>query len=104
MRRHELTDAEWSRIEPLLGSCNGAPSKREDRDFINAVIWRVRTGMQSRDLLDRYGHWKTVYNRFHRWAQAERWVVIFKALRLKVDERGSLADPSVAQSHQGASG
>ncbi|NOJ98877.1 transposase [Corallococcus coralloides] len=46
MRRHELSDAEWSRIKPLLGSRSGPPSKRRDRDFINAVIWRVKTGVQ----------------------------------------------------------
>ncbi|MBE4748532.1 transposase [Corallococcus sp. ZKHCc1 1396] len=38
-----MSDAEWSRIEPLLGPRSGPPSKRGDRDFINAVIWRVKT-------------------------------------------------------------
>ncbi|WP_366934563.1 transposase [Corallococcus exiguus] len=42
--------------------------RREDRDFFNAVVWRVKTGAQWRDLPDRFGNWKTVYNRFHRWA------------------------------------
>jgi len=37
-------------------------------------------------------HWKTVYNRFHRWAKTGRWEALFKALRLNVDEPGSLAD------------
>ncbi|QRK12995.1 transposase [Archangium violaceum] len=55
-----LTDAEWSRIQPLLGVRSGPPSKRGDRDFINAVIWRVRTGVQWRDLPERFGNWKTV--------------------------------------------
>ncbi|RKG58518.1 IS5 family transposase [Corallococcus sp. CA054B] len=104
VRRHELSDAEWSRIKPLLGSRSGPPSKRGDRDFINAVIWRVKTGVQWRDLPERFGHWKTVYNRFHRWAQVGRWEAIFKALRLPVDELGSLADASVVRAHQDASG
>ncbi|NOK01109.1 transposase [Myxococcus xanthus] len=92
MRRHELSDAEWSRIEPLLGSRSGPRSKRGDRDFINAVVWRVKTGVQWRDLPERFGHWKTVYNRFHRWTKTGRWEAFFKALRLDVDELGSLAD------------
>lgn len=104
MRRHELSDAEWSSIEPLLGSRSGPPSKRGDRDFINAVIWHVKTGVQWRDLPERFGHWKTVYNRCHRWAKTGRWEAIFKALRLDVDELGSLADASFVRAHQDASG
>ncbi|RKG82028.1 transposase [Corallococcus exercitus] len=46
-----MSDAEWSRIEPLLGSRSGPPSKRGERDFINAVIWRVKTGVQWRLML-----------------------------------------------------
>ncbi|QQR43660.1 IS5 family transposase [Myxococcus xanthus] len=103
MRRHELSDAEWSSIEPLLGSRSGPPLKRGDRDFINVVIWRVKTGVQWRELPERLGHWKTVYNRFHRWAKTGRWEAIFKALRLDVDVLGSLADASVVREHQDAS-
>ncbi|RKG58830.1 transposase [Corallococcus sp. AB011P] len=88
VRRHEQSDAEWSRIEPLLGSRTGPRSKRGDRDFINAVVWRVKPGFQWRDLPERFGHWKTVYNRFHRWTKTGRWEAIFKALRL-LESRGA---------------
>nr|WP_301340566.1 IS5 family transposase [Myxococcus xanthus] len=99
-----MSDAEWSRIEPLLGSRSGPRSKRGGRDFINAVVWRVKTGVQWRDLPERFGHWKTVYNRFHRWTKTGRWEAIFKALRLDVDELGSHADASVVRAHQDAAG
>ena len=79
-------------------------SKRGDRDFVNAVIWRVKTGVQWRDLPERYGSWKTVYNRFHRWAQNGRWERVFKALQIEVDEVGSLLDASVVRAHQDAAG
>ncbi|WP_223644513.1 transposase [Corallococcus sp. EGB] len=104
MRLHELSDAEWSRIEPLLGSRSGPRSKRGDRDFINAVVWRVKTGEQWWDLPERFGHWKTVYNRFHLWAKTGRWEAICKALRLDVDELGSLADASAVRAHQDVAG
>src|SRR5216683_89047 len=92
MRRHELTDSEWERIRPLLGRRSGPRSRRGDRDFVNAVIWRVKTGVQWRDLAERYGSWKTVHNRFHRWARTGRWESIFKALRLDVDDVGLLVN------------
>ena len=104
MRRHELNDSEWERIRPLLGRRSGPPSKRGDRDFINAVVWRVRTGVQWRDLPERFGSWKTVYNRFHRWAHTGQWEAIFKELRLEVDDLGSLVDASIVRAHQDAAG
>ncbi|WP_407667477.1 transposase [Myxococcus dinghuensis] len=59
MRRHELSDAQWNHIKPVLGSRTGPPSRRGDRDFIDAVVWRVKTGVQWRDLPERFGNWKT---------------------------------------------
>ena len=104
MRRYELTDSEWNRIKQLLGRRTGLPPKRGDRDFINAVIWRVKTGVQWRDLPERFGNWKSVYNRFHGWAQTGRWETIFKELRLGVDELGSIVDASIVRAHQDAAG
>lgn len=85
---------------------SGPPSKRGDRDFLNAVVWKVKTGVQWRDLHERFGNWKTVYNRFHRWALAGRWEAIFIELRLEADpdEIGSLIDASVVRAHQDAAG
>ncbi len=102
--RHELTDAQWKQIEPLLPIQPGPRSKRGDRDFVNAVMWRVKTGAPWRDVPERYGSWKTVYNRFCRWAKRGVWEVLFKSLQLEVDETGSLLDGSVVRAHQDAAG
>ena len=104
MHRHELTDAQWKQIEPLIPSRPGPPTKRSDRDFVNAVLWRVTTGAPWRDVPDRYGPWKTVYNRFARWAARGVWEQIFKKLQLEVDEIGSLLDGTIVRAHQDASG
>jgi len=104
VHRHELTDAEWKRIEALLPTRPGPPSRRGDRDFINAVIWRVKTGVPWRDLPERFGVWKTVYNRFDRWAKRGHWERIFKALAIEVDETGSLIDATIVRAHQDAAG
>lgn len=104
MHRHELTDAEWKRIEAILRPRTGPRSKRGDRDFINAVVWRVKTGVPWRDLPERFGAWKTVYNRFIRWAKRGHWEHIFKALAIEVDETGSLLDATIVRAHQDAAG
>jgi transposase len=104
VRRHELSDAEWKRIEGILPVRTGPRSKRGDRDFVNAVIWRVRTGVPWRDLPERFGAWKTVYNRFDRWSKAGIWKRIFEELAIEVDEAGSLLDATIVRAHQDAAG
>ena len=103
MHRHELTDVQWKRIEPLLPR-HGRRSNRGDRSFLNAVVWLMKTGSPWRDLPDRYGNWKTVYNRFANWAKAGHWERIFKALQIRIDPGGSLLDASIARAHQDAAG
>ena len=104
MHRHELTDTQWQKIEPLLPRRPGPLSKRGDRSFMNAVMWRVKTGAPWRDIPERYGSWKTVYNRFARWAQRGVWERVFRALQVDIDDVGSLLDSTVIRAHQDAAG
>ena len=104
MHRHELTDAQWERVEPLIPPRRGPRTKRGDRHFVNAVLWRVRTGVPWRDLPERYGPWKTTYNRFARWAARGVWERLFKELQVEIDDVGSLIDATVIRAHQDAAG
>ena len=104
MHRHELTDEQWKQLKELLHTRRGPRTKRGDRQFINAVLWRVKTGAPWRDLPERYGPWKTVYNRFGRWAARGVWEGLFKSLQLQVDDVGSLLDATIIRAHQDASG
>jgi transposase len=105
MHRHALTDEQWSRIEPLLpGKRTGPESTLGDRSFLDAVIYRAKTGISWRDLPERFGPWKSVYNRFSNWARRGVWASVFKALQMKVDRSGCIVDGSVVRAHQDASG
>jgi len=104
VHRHELSDADWERIKPLLPVRPGPRSKRGDREFVNAVIWRAKTGVPWRDLPERYGPWKTVFNRFSRWARRGVWERLFKELAIEVDDEGSLLDATIVRAHQDAAG
>lgn len=103
MHRHELTDLQWQRIEPLIHH-HGRSSKLGDRSFVNAVTFALMTGTPWRDLPERYGNWKTVYNRFAVWSKAGRFEHVFRALQLRVDRTGSLVDATIARAHQDAAG
>lgn len=62
--RGELTDKAWVVIEPLLPPQQGGGRRsRDHRQVINAILWKLRTGAPWRDLPDRYGPWKTAYER-----------------------------------------
>ena len=103
MHRHELSDAQWAKVKDLLPIQPGPRSQRGDRGFVNAVMWRLKTGAPWRDIPERYGPWKTTYNRFARWAKRGVWEKVFKALHID-DDVGSLIDGTVVRAHQDAAG
>jgi transposase len=66
--RQVLTDALWEKLRVLLPKPKGRPG-RDDRRFLEAVFWIVRTGAPWRDLPPEFGSWKTVYNRYNNWSK-----------------------------------
>jgi putative transposase len=105
MQRHALTDAQWARLQPLLPRrAQGRKSTLGDRLFVDAVIFRARTGIQWRDLPERFGKWKTVYNRFRNWATKDVWAQVFRELQIDVDDTASIVDGTTVRAHQDASG
>ena len=72
-RRYELTDAEWSIIEPLLPNKPRGVPWVDDRRALNGIRWRFRTGSPWAEIPERYGPPTTCYDRFVRWRKAEVW-------------------------------
>lgn len=64
--RHTLSDAQYKRIEiPLPGKAGDSGTTATDnRLFVDAVLFVLNTGIQWRDLPERFGKWNTVYQRF----------------------------------------
>ncbi len=105
MHRHALTDSQWARLQRVLPPQQTGPRPiLGDRTFIEAVLYRAKTGLPWRDLPERFGPWKSVYNRFSNWARKGHWAAIFRELQIEVDETGSIVDGSVIRAHQDASG
>ena len=77
LRRHDLSDEEWARLEPLLPRHPRQGHRWNDhRLVIDGVFIRTRTGCPWRDLPERFGNWKTVYNRHRRWSGDGIWEMI----------------------------
>lgn len=75
-----IDDAMWDKLNKLLPKPKGRHGK-DDRLFLEAVCWIIRTGAPWRDLPLAYGKWKSVYNRYHRWVKQEHFNRIFERLK-----------------------
>jgi transposase len=112
MKRHELTDAQWARLAPLLPPerpATGRPN-HDHRRILDGILFRQKTGIPWRDLPERFGRWQTVYSRFRRWQRAGIWARILAARQAEADAAGRLdwdlhfVDGTVVRAHQHAAG
>jgi transposase len=104
--RFGVCDAVWEKIAPLLpgkASESGVTAK-DNRLFLEAVLWRVRTGLPWRDLPEGFGKWNSVFQRFRRWVRAEIFDRIFERVSDEPDFEYALIDGTIVTAHQKASG
>ncbi|GGT84255.1 transposase [Streptomyces lateritius] len=108
--RGDLAKAEWRRLEPLLPRGNTAEGGwRDHRQVVNGILHRVRTRVQWRDLLERYGPWKTVYERHRRWSADGTWERLLQQVQAQAYAAGGIdwdvsVDSTSIRAHQQAAG
>lgn len=105
MSRHDISDADWARIEHLLPGRRGQHGgvAADNRRFINAILYIAKTGVAWRDMPTEFGKWDTVFHRYNAWCQKGRWQAIFDALQ-DPDLEWLLLDSTVIRAHQHAAG
>src|SRR5579859_6974617 len=103
-KRYELSDAQWTRIGHLLLGKVGDPGRSgaDNRLFVNGVLWVLRSGAHWCDLPERYGKWKSLHQRFSRWAKAGVWERVFEALIDDADNEYLMLDSTLVRAHQQA--
>lgn len=81
-KRHALTDEQWDRIKDLVPGKVGDRGRtgKDNRLFIDAVLYVLKTGVPWRDLPERFGNWNSVWRRFDRWCANDVWEKIIKEL------------------------
>ncbi|GGU06028.1 hypothetical protein GCM10010256_77530 [Streptomyces coeruleorubidus] len=110
MGRGDLTDAEWDRLQPFLPVSNGPCGRwRDHRQVIDGILQRVRTGVQWRDLPERFGPWKTVYERHRLWSADGTWERLLQQVQATADASGEIdweiaVDSTIVRAHQHAAG
>ena len=106
MRRYALRDDQWDRIKDFLPGRDGhvGVTAKDNRRFVDAVIYRYRAGIPWRDLPERFGDWKAVHTRFSRWAQSGVWRRLFELLAADADNEYAMIDSTIVRAHQHSAG
>ncbi len=105
-RRYALRDDQWERIKDLLPGREGhvGVTARDNRLFVEAVLYRYRAGIPWRDLPERFGDFRVVHLRHSRWSKTGVWERIFKTLSQDADNEYVMIDSTIVRAHQHSSG
>jgi transposase len=106
MNRKRLRNDQWERIENLLPGKVKDPGRtaKDNRQFVEAVFWILRTGSPWRDLPAEYGHWHRTSVRFARWRESGVWKRVADALRGDADLEYLFIDSTIVRAHQHSAG
>ncbi len=104
MNRYELSAPQWRKIEGFLPGRQGTVgvTARDNRTFVNSVLWVLRSGAHWKHLPVEYGNWKSAHKRFTRWAKAGIWERIFRSLLADPDNTCVMIDSTIVRTHQQA--
>ena len=105
MRRYGVRDDQWARIQDLLPGRVGHVGRtaKDNRLFVEAVLYRYRTGIPWRALPERFGCGVKVHTRFSRWAKAGVWERVFQHVAADADNEYAMIDSTIVRAHQHAS-
>ncbi len=106
MRRYALRDDQWQQIEPHLPGREGSVgvTAKDNRLFVEAVLYRYRAGIPWRDLPERFGNFQVVHTRFSRWSHTGVWEKIFQLLTEDADNEYAMIDATIVRAHQHSAG
>ena len=105
-KRHDISDEIWCKLELHLPGREGCVGRKavDNRRFINAVLWILRTGCPWRDLPPSYGDWKNTHRRFCRWRDKKVWESLLEVTINEPDMEWLMIDGSFVKVHPHASG
>jgi transposase len=106
MRRYALRDDQWDRIKNMLPGRPGTVgvTAKDNRLFVEAVLYRDRAGIPWRDLPERFGDFRVVHTRFSRWNKKGVWERVFSLLADDADNEYAMIDSTIVRAHQHSAG
>ena len=105
-RRYALREDQWERIKDMLPGREGSVgvTAKDNRLFVEAVLYRYRAGIPGRDLPERFGPFRKVHTRFGGWAKSGVWDKVFKHLAQDADNEYAMIDSTIVRAHQHSAG
>ncbi|WP_427832736.1 IS5 family transposase [Acinetobacter pseudolwoffii] len=105
-KRYALKDEQWEQIKDLLPGRMGTVgvTAKDNRLFVEAVLYRYRSGIPWRDLPERFGDFRVVHTRFSRWAKTGVWQRVFEVLSHDSDNEYAMLDSTIVRAHQHSAG
>ena len=105
-RRHDLSDQVWERLRPHSPGDSGKRGRpaRDNRLFLNAVLWILRTGAPWRHLPPDYEDWKNTHRRFCRWRDPGVWEGLLESVMDDPDFEWLMIDASYIKVHPHGAG
>jgi transposase len=106
VRRYGVQDDQWEKMKHLLPGREetvGVTAK-DNRLFVEAVLYRYRAGIPWRDLPARFGDWNNIHRRHRRWSESGVWRKVFEHLAADADNEYARIDATIVRAHQHAAG
>ncbi|MGW2181060.1 transposase [Streptomyces sp. NPDC001732] len=101
--RGDPTDDEWAPLKPLLPVSNNRCGRwRDHHQVINGSIHRLGTGMQWRELPERFGPWQTVHKRHALRSAGGAWEMPLQHVQSQVDAEGGIDLGRLGRLHRDA--
>lgn len=98
-----LTDQHWSKLMTILRNFR-IYLKQNLRNFIEALIYRIRTGCPWRDLPSSFGNYNSIFKKYSRWCKNSNLLNIFKLVSENADLEWVFIDGSHVRAHQHSTG
>lgn len=106
LRRYALRDDQWENIKDILPGREGhvGGTAKDNRLFVEAVLYRYRAGIPWRDLPERFGHFRVIHTRHTRWCKSGVWKKVFEILSQDADNEYAMIDSTIVRAHQHSAG
>ena len=106
LHRHDISDKLWEKLKDRIPGSEGKPGRKgsDNRKFLNAVFWIIRTGAPWRDLPLEFGDWKNTNRRFCRWRDRGIWEKLLEIVMLEPDYEWIMIDATHMKVHPHAAG
>lgn len=106
MRRYGLRNDQWERIKDILPGRKDAVgvTAKDNRLFVEAVLFRYRAGCAWRDLPERFGDFRVIHTWHTRWSKTGVWELVFSLLAEDADNEYPMIDSTIVRARQHSAG